>query len=172
MLGAEPYPDVRQSAFELLGDLCRACASHLVPRAGDILTLVTHNMSAEVASMPQNLSACNNACWAAGELVVRWLSRPGVQKEVNSIPRAKGLKLTPPTDEQVNNACWAAGELVVRWLSRPGVQKEVNSIPRAKGLKLTPPTDEKVKRPEPDGPPRGGTGLFSTSRSWCRQLLP
>ena len=128
MLGAEPYPDVRQSAFELLGDLCRACASHLVPRAGDILTLVTHNMSAEVASMPQNLSACNNACWAAGELVVRWLSRPGVQKEVNSIPRAKGLKLTPPTDE-------------------------------------------KVKRPEPDGPPRGGTGLFSTSRSWCRQFL-
>jgi len=82
VLGAEAYPDVRQSSFELLGDLAIQCAAHLVPKAADILVLVAHNMSAEVASQPHNLSACNNACWAAGELVVRMGAEPNLPAQL------------------------------------------------------------------------------------------
>lgn len=60
-------PDIRQSAFALVGDLARACPGHLRPVMQQLFSLATLNIS------PQSLtnetkSVCNNACWSLGEL--------------------------------------------------------------------------------------------------------
>ena len=63
-------PDVRQSAFALLGDLARGCASHLLPGLNDWVSLCLAQLDAPAlaeAAMP----ACNNAAWALGELLMR-----------------------------------------------------------------------------------------------------
>jgi len=76
VLCADRSADVRQSAFELLGDLSKVCARHLVPSIEKILSLVQQNLAPEVVMQHENMSACNNACWAAGELVVRMRQEP------------------------------------------------------------------------------------------------
>jgi hypothetical protein len=58
-------PDVRQSAFALLGDLCKTAVPHLRPYLQPILQLVQLNID------PDYVSVCNNACWAVGELAMR-----------------------------------------------------------------------------------------------------
>jgi transportin-1 len=58
--------DVRQSAFALLGDLARACAPHLRPAAPQLLAACLAHLEPGAITQ-QAMSACNNACWAAGE---------------------------------------------------------------------------------------------------------
>jgi len=60
-----PMPDVRQSAFALLGDLAKCAITHLHPVLDPILQYVLANLD------PEYLSVCNNACWSVGELAVR-----------------------------------------------------------------------------------------------------
>ena len=64
----DPSPDVRQSAFALVGDLSRVCAPHLLPVIKQLLALAIQNMEARCID-PHNMSACNNACWSLGELL-------------------------------------------------------------------------------------------------------
>ncbi|KAL0043428.1 hypothetical protein WJX79_004487 [Trebouxia sp. C0005] len=66
----DPFPDVRQSAFALLGDLSRVCAPHLQPIMKRLLALAIQNMESHCISL-QNMSACNNACWSMGELAIQ-----------------------------------------------------------------------------------------------------
>lgn len=63
-------PDVRQSAFALVGDLSRVCAPHLQPVMKQLLALAIQNMESHCISL-HNMSACNNACWSMGELAVQ-----------------------------------------------------------------------------------------------------
>lgn len=65
----DPSPDVRQSAFALVGDLSRVCAPHLHPVIKQLLALAIQNMEARCID-PRNMSACNNACWSLGQLPV------------------------------------------------------------------------------------------------------
>lgn len=65
----DPFPDVRQSAFALLGDLSRVCAPHLQPIMKQLLALAIQNMESHCISL-QNMSACNNACWSMGTLLL------------------------------------------------------------------------------------------------------
>jgi transportin-1 len=58
-------PDVRQSAFALLGDLAKSAITHLHPVLQPILQAVHANLD------PEHLSVCNNACWSVGEITVR-----------------------------------------------------------------------------------------------------
>ncbi|EKX46711.1 hypothetical protein GUITHDRAFT_138077 [Guillardia theta CCMP2712] len=58
-------PDVRQSAFALLGDLAKTCLTHLRPYLEGIFPSVQMNLDPEI------LSVCNNACWSVGEIVIR-----------------------------------------------------------------------------------------------------
>eukprot|EP00286_Rhodomonas_abbreviata_P022521 CAMPEP_0181303378 /NCGR_PEP_ID=MMETSP1101-20121128/8524_1 /TAXON_ID=46948 /ORGANISM="Rhodomonas abbreviata, Strain Caron Lab Isolate" /LENGTH=900 /DNA_ID=CAMNT_0023408943 /DNA_START=172 /DNA_END=2874 /DNA_ORIENTATION=- len=58
-------PDVRQSAFAVVGDLSKAALPHLLPYLEPIFQLVVANLD------PDHVSVCNNACWSAGELAVR-----------------------------------------------------------------------------------------------------
>lgn len=66
----DPSPDVRQSAFALVGDLSRWCAPHLQPVAKQLLALAIQNMESHCINL-QNMSACNNACWSLGELAIQ-----------------------------------------------------------------------------------------------------
>jgi transportin-1 len=62
-------PDVRQSAFALLGDLARVCVVHLHPRLSEILELAAKQL--EISKVHAAISVANNACWAIGELAVK-----------------------------------------------------------------------------------------------------
>ena len=64
----DPSPDVRQSAFALVGDLSRTCAPHLQAVIKQLLALAIQNMETHCITL-QNMSACNNACWSLGKLV-------------------------------------------------------------------------------------------------------
>ena len=58
-------PDVRQSAFALVGDLAKAAAGHLAPVVPDLLALGIANLQPAMLRA-ETMSACNNACWSLG----------------------------------------------------------------------------------------------------------
>uniref|UniRef100_M4F875 Transportin-1 n=1 Tax=Brassica campestris TaxID=3711 RepID=M4F875_BRACM len=70
-------PDVRQSAFALMGDLARVFPAYLQPRLIEFLQVASQQLSTNLIG--ENLSVANNACWAIGELAVK------VRQEVSPI---------------------------------------------------------------------------------------
>ncbi|KAG4998676.1 hypothetical protein JHK85_030115 [Glycine max] len=62
-------PDVRQSAFALLGDLARVCSVHLDSRLSEFLEAAAKQL--EISKVKEAISVANNACWAIGELAVK-----------------------------------------------------------------------------------------------------
>ncbi|KAK9676388.1 hypothetical protein RND81_11G073800 [Saponaria officinalis] len=62
-------PDVRQSAFALLGDLARVCAVHLHPNLSQFLEITAKQL--DTSKLKDAISVANNACWAIGELAVK-----------------------------------------------------------------------------------------------------
>lgn len=71
-------PDVRQSAFALLGDLARVCPVHLQPRLSEFLDAATKQLQ-NTSKLKETISVANNACWAIGELAIK------VQKEISPV---------------------------------------------------------------------------------------
>ena len=61
-------PDVRQSAFAIVGDLARACPGSLTPILTQLVALSLANLEGAAISQT-TMSACNNACWALGALL-------------------------------------------------------------------------------------------------------
>ncbi len=55
----------------LVGDLARCCISHVGAVLGELLPLALANLEAALAQQPANNSACNNACWALGEVAIK-----------------------------------------------------------------------------------------------------
>ncbi|OIT30302.1 PREDICTED: transportin-1-like [Nicotiana attenuata] len=70
-------PDVRQSAFALLGDLARVCSIHLRPRLAEFLDAATKQL--DTSKLKETISVANNACWAIGELAIK------VHKEISPV---------------------------------------------------------------------------------------
>ena len=63
-------PGVRRSAFALLGDLSRSCPNQVMPSLQQFMDLIVAQLQPQnIISI--NMSVCNNASWAAGELAVR-----------------------------------------------------------------------------------------------------
>lgn len=62
-------PDVRQSAFALVGDLARTCMPHLRPALGGIAAAALANLEPG-AITHMSLNACNNAAWSLGEIAI------------------------------------------------------------------------------------------------------
>ncbi|EFA85888.1 transportin [Heterostelium album PN500] len=58
-------PDVRQSAFALLGDMSKICILHFKPYIPEYIPILITNL------YPDLVPVCNNACWALGEIAVR-----------------------------------------------------------------------------------------------------
>ncbi|KAL3350971.1 hypothetical protein AABB24_023393 [Solanum stoloniferum] len=71
-------PDVRQSAFALLGDLARVCPVHLRPQLVEFLDAATKQLQ-NTSKLKETISVANNACWAIGELAIK------VQKEISPV---------------------------------------------------------------------------------------
>ncbi|XP_055353434.1 transportin-2-like [Paramacrobiotus metropolitanus] len=61
----DPVPEVRQSAFALIGDLAKAAFNAERPFLNDFIMAMAQNMN------PEQLSVCNNATWALGEVSIR-----------------------------------------------------------------------------------------------------
>ena len=82
-------PDVRQSAFALLGDFSKAACSHLLPFLGYFLPLCAINLN------PHYSSVCNNASWAVGELAIK-AGREPLLPHVEPLMQYLILVLCPP----------------------------------------------------------------------------
>ncbi|KAF8063844.1 TRN1 [Scenedesmus sp. PABB004] len=62
--------EVRQSAFALVGDLAKACPSHLLPRLAEFVSASLACM--EVPALTEaNMPSANNALWSLGELMIK-----------------------------------------------------------------------------------------------------
>jgi transportin-1 len=66
----DPAPGVRRSAFALLGDLSRSCPNQVTPSLQQFMELIIAQLQPQNV-IAMNMSVCNNASWAAGELAVR-----------------------------------------------------------------------------------------------------
>ncbi|KAI4374895.1 hypothetical protein MLD38_012834 [Melastoma candidum] len=62
-------PDVRQSAFALLGDLARVCPAYLHPSLSGFVNAAAKQL--ETSQLAESISVANNACWAIGELAIK-----------------------------------------------------------------------------------------------------
>ncbi|KAI9127995.1 hypothetical protein K1719_000988 [Acacia pycnantha] len=62
-------PNIRQSAFALLGDLARVCSVYLRPHLSQFIEAATKQL--ETSKIKEAISVANNACWAIGELAVK-----------------------------------------------------------------------------------------------------
>mmetsp|Transcript_18470 Transcript_18470/g.36135 ORF Transcript_18470/g.36135 Transcript_18470/m.36135 type:complete len:916 (+) Transcript_18470:64-2811(+) len=87
-------PEVRQSGFALLGDFAKHAMPCLQPHLGDFLPVTAENLN------PWNqreISVCNNASWAIGEISVRMREQLA--------PFVQGIlqKLIPIVKESNNN---------------------------------------------------------------------
>jgi len=60
-------PDVRQSAFALLGDLAKSCIGHIRPHLDKFLPIAAQNLNPD----RRLYSVCNNASWAIGEIAMK-----------------------------------------------------------------------------------------------------
>ena len=61
----DPQPDVRQSAYALVGDLAKNCIGTLRPALAQYLPVLSDQL------VPEFVSVCNNASWAIGEVAVK-----------------------------------------------------------------------------------------------------
>jgi len=74
----DPMAEVRQSSFALLGDLTKACFTHVHPYISEFMVILGQNLN------PDLISVCNNATWAIGEISVK-LSGPEMNDYVNLV---------------------------------------------------------------------------------------
>eukprot|EP01134_Creolimax_fragrantissima_P004304 CFRG4304T1 len=89
----DPVPEVRQSAFALLGDLTKACWPHVKPHIQIILPIVSQNLDTNY------ISVCNNACWAFGEVAMKLGPdiKPNVEIILSSLIKIINRENTPKT---------------------------------------------------------------------------
>mmetsp|Transcript_21721 Transcript_21721/g.47478 ORF Transcript_21721/g.47478 Transcript_21721/m.47478 type:complete len:916 (+) Transcript_21721:105-2852(+) len=62
--------EVRQSSYALLGDLSRACISHITPVVPDLVASALRSLEGPMLTQ-ENMRSCNNACWALGEMAIK-----------------------------------------------------------------------------------------------------
>ncbi|XP_044489332.1 transportin-1-like isoform X2 [Mangifera indica] len=91
-------PDVKQSAFALLGDLAKVCPIHLHPRLSEFLDLAAKQLN--TSKLRETISVANNACWAIGELAIK------VHQEVSPVVMAviSSLVLILQHSEELNKS--------------------------------------------------------------------
>ena len=73
----DAMPDVRQSAYALVGDIAKACIEELAAVLPEYLPLLTEQLD------HRTVSVCNNASWAIGELAIKM--GPSMQPYVEGV---------------------------------------------------------------------------------------
>lgn len=82
-------PEVRQSAFSLVGDLAKACIKVLQPVLHEFIPVLSTNMLTTFTSV------CNNAIWALGEIAVK-VGGPTMEPYLDRIlPKLISIMTTP-----------------------------------------------------------------------------
>ncbi|KAI9313772.1 armadillo-type protein [Dichotomocladium elegans] len=64
----DEVPEVRQSAYAVLGDLAISCFEQIRPVVPHLMPLVV----SQIDPQAEHVSVCNNATWAAGEIAIKW----------------------------------------------------------------------------------------------------
>ncbi|KAG0171138.1 hypothetical protein DFQ28_003896 [Apophysomyces sp. BC1034] len=64
----DEIPEVRQSAYALLGDLAISCFEHIRAVLPQFMPHIIHQIDPQA----EHVSVCNNATWAAGEIAIKW----------------------------------------------------------------------------------------------------
>jgi len=64
----DDVPEVRQSAYALLGDLAISCFTHIKPYLPQFMP----ELVSQIDPNAEQVSVCNNAAWAAGEIALKW----------------------------------------------------------------------------------------------------
>lgn len=59
------FPELRQSAFALTGDLSKNCVQFISPIAPQVLDIILRNLDFDLPMV------CNNASWTVGELAIK-----------------------------------------------------------------------------------------------------
>ncbi|KAJ3039881.1 hypothetical protein HDV00_011664 [Rhizophlyctis rosea] len=71
-LQQDPTPEVRQSAYALLGDLAISAFGHVRPHLNQLLPQLIHQIEEKPAQV--GVSVTNNATWAVGEISLKYES--------------------------------------------------------------------------------------------------
>ncbi|KAJ3298706.1 hypothetical protein HK104_010420 [Borealophlyctis nickersoniae] len=81
----DPTPEVRQSAYALLGDLAISAFVHIRPHLN---TVFMPELISQIDPTPDEMrvSVCNNATWAAGEIALKYEGEMGIWVE-HLLPR-------------------------------------------------------------------------------------
>ena len=61
----DSFPELRQSAFALTGDLCKSCVQFITPVAPQLIEIILRNLDYDYPMV------CNNASWTIGELAIK-----------------------------------------------------------------------------------------------------
>jgi hypothetical protein len=61
----DSFPELRQSAFALTGDLCKNCIQFIAPIAPQLVDIILRNLDYDYPMV------CNNASWTVGELAIK-----------------------------------------------------------------------------------------------------
>ena len=61
----DSFPELRQSAFALTGDLCKSCVQFISPVAPQLIDIILRNLDFDYPMV------CNNASWTVGELAIK-----------------------------------------------------------------------------------------------------
>ena len=61
----DSFPELRQSAFALTGDLCKSCIQFITPVAPQLIEIILRNLDYDYPMV------CNNASWTIGELAIK-----------------------------------------------------------------------------------------------------
>lgn len=112
--------DVRQSAYALLGDCAIYLFSQLQPYLPSIMDILLAQLDlAQAQDDPETaLRVINNACWSAGEIVMR--AQTGLDSSVNPLVQKLGMILvSPQVSASLNeNAAIALGRLGIKYHDR------------------------------------------------------
>ena len=106
----DPTPDVRQSAYGLVGELSKAAFAHLAPHVGDLMT----ELDSAIEPKSDYPLVTNNAVWASAEIAFRLgpggaaTYAPRLLSHVSDI-----LKTTRQSSTLIETTCIAVGRLAM-----------------------------------------------------------
>ncbi|KAI9202172.1 armadillo-type protein [Polychytrium aggregatum] len=105
----DPVPEVRQSAYALLGDLAISAFGHIKPHLNQFLPELIQQI--DPVSDPTRVSVCNNAAWAAGEIALQYQAemQPWVNELLGRLIPLLNGHTTPKT--LLENAAITVGRL-------------------------------------------------------------
>jgi transportin-1 len=112
---ADVNPDVRQSAFAVVGEIARACLPRLRPSMQDLVGACLANVEPAAITQP-SIGACNNAAWALGEVALQCRPDEAASFALPALERLVRILAAPAGGlprSLVENAAVALGRIAI-----------------------------------------------------------